>query len=221
MQSLAFFPLTNAARAAVGATPPTAAAGEGRRTFAVIMRGAGLDLVPLDEGAQAAAGQQGDGEVVAVLWATGSGATAAWYLLPRSERLAINGLCPPLPLARLEPGGLLGVGRECWMVAAVWQPQPMPAPPELAAKKCPVCGGPLSLAPVVQCGECGRWTHLERPDEPNSTEALNCFLAGGMCGECKRPASLAPQITPEPPEKLLSVADEPIWDEIEPLAIHS
>jgi len=67
------------------------------------------------------------------------------------------------------------------------------------------------MAPVVQCA-CGRWTHLERPEQPQSPDALNCYLAAGTCGDCGRAATLKPQIVPEPPEKLLpAAAGQPGW----------
>jgi hypothetical protein len=128
----------------------------------------------------------------------------AWYLVPRSHRLGINGTVPPLPLVRVEPGALLSVDGEFWLVCSVWQPKPGPAPPEVADRPCPVCGGKLGEAPVVQCPTplCGRWTHLERPDDPRSEDALNCYLAAD-CPNCHHPATLDPLFVPDPHEKLL------------------
>ena len=83
-------------------------------------------------------------------------------------------------------------------MATVCTAEPFDAPAELAAKPCPVCGAPLGEAPVVQCA-CGRCMHLEKPDTPGDDEALNCFLAVGVCGGCHQPTSLDPQVNPALP----------------------
>jgi len=124
------------------------------------------------------------------------------YLIPRQGELRLDGVAP-LTLAMLHPGTLLSIGARRWFVTTQWQPEPSPAPAELAERKCPVCGGELKLAPVVQC-TCGRYYHLEKPDAAASEPVLNCFLAGA-CGLCNRPPSLEPVLTPEPPEKLMDV----------------
>jgi hypothetical protein len=143
---------------------------------------------------------------VATLKLAGAGAEKAWYLIPQDDELAVNGFCPPLPLVRLDEGDFLTWGPRAWLVAAYWRPGPGPAPAELAEKRCPVCGGELRLAPVVQCA-CGTWKHLERPDEPESKDALNCYLAGGKCA-CGRQPVMRPEISTELPEKLLAGAEQ-------------
>jgi hypothetical protein len=97
---------------------------------------------------------------------------------------------------------LLSLGDEFWVVSNVWSPEPIVAPPELADKNCPVCGLELGCAPVVAC-LCGNYMHLERPDDPNDPEALNCYLTKAQCGACQRPTGLEPQVVPEIPEALL------------------
>ena len=139
--------------------------------------------------------------------------TSAWYAAVYSERLGINGTTPPLPLARLEPGALLSIDGHFWLVTSVWQPHPQPAPAEVAASRCPVCGGKLSEAPVVQCPDpnCGRWTHLERPDQPDSGKFLNCYLAAPECPECHHATTIDPALVPEPHEKVLPAAHDAPW----------
>jgi len=150
-------------------------------------------------------------ELVAELKCRVEDGIAAWYLAPRSQRLQVNGH-RPYPLARLEPGMLLSIGSDFWLVAKVWQPQPRPAPEELADRCCPVCGAKLSIAPVVQCGgpDCGRWTHYERPDEPDG-EFLNCFLATDTCPDCDQPVMAEATLVPEPHDKLLTTASDEHW----------
>jgi hypothetical protein len=97
------------------------------------------------------------------------------------------------------------------MVAQVWRPAAVEAPADLKDKPCPVCGGPLGAAPVIECA-CGRWVHLENPASPDDADALNCFLAAETCGECQRPAVLQAQAIPELPEKLAcGSSDEDAW----------
>jgi len=124
------------------------------------------------------------------------------YLVPRDQALFLDGV-KPLPLAALTPGSLLSLGPRRWLVTMRCQPKPAPASAELAERKCPVCGGELKLAPIVQC-PCGRYYHLEKPDAGAGEDVLNCYLASA-CGLCNRPPSLAPVLVPEPPEKLLDV----------------
>src|SRR5207249_3585639 len=124
------------------------------------------------------------------------------HVVARHPNLRIDGFAP-LPLATLSPGSLVHLGEASWFVTARWQPAPGPAPPELAERKCPVCGGELKLAPVLQC-ICGRYVHLEKPDAPAGVDVLNCALAG-PCGLCNRPPRLEPLLSPEPPDKLLDV----------------
>ena len=152
-----------------------------------------------------------DAELVAELRCCDEDGTPAWYLVVRSHRLQINGR-RPYPLTRLEPGVLLSIDRCFWLVSYVWQPQPCSVPDELADRSCPVCGGRLSAAPAVQCPgpDCGRWTHFERPEDPEGEEYLNCFLAVDPCPDCGHPAPAEPILVPEPHAKLLTpVGDEP------------
>lgn len=123
-----------------------------------------------------------------------------WWLVPKSAVMELNGI-RPLPLATIEPGDLLTAGNRCWLVTMLWTLQPAPAPEHVAARECPVCGGPLSLAPVVRC-PCGRYYHLEKPDDPGDSQSLNCFLTG-PCGVCHREASLEPKFLPSAEERLL------------------
>lgn len=149
-------------------------------------------------------GSENGALLIATLKCLDEDGNPAWYLSPRSRRLGVNGAAPPLPLARLEPGGLLSIDRDFWWISSVWQPKPGPAPAEVADSLCPVCGARLSEAPVVQCPtpHCGRWSHLERGDDPGCEDALNCYLAAD-CPHCHRPATLDPVFVPEPHQKLL------------------
>ncbi len=144
-----------------------------------------------------------DETLVATVWYAADAGHPVWYLVSRSSRLAVNGSLP-LPLARLEPGCLFSLGRTAWFVSTLWRPVPQSAPPEVADKPCPLCGAPLSAAPVVQCPSpgCGRWMHLERPEDPDSQDTLNCYLTSGQCGDCHRTTSLEPLWVPEPHDKL-------------------
>jgi len=145
---------------------------------------------------------------------------SAWYLVPESQkrhRLAVNGITPPLLMMRLEPGTLLSAGENIWMTATVWTPEPVDVPEELRDKSCPVCGGELHLAQAVQC-TCGRWMHLERPEQPDDPNALNCYLMSDTCSNCKQPTTLEPQVMPDVPDKLLPPTDEDddwLFDELD------
>ncbi len=130
-----------------------------------------------------------------------AGANPQWLLTPLSEELLHNGI-RPLPLAIIEPGEVLAFEGQCWLTSELWQPTPAPAPEKIAEKECPVCGGALKLAPVIQC-PCGRYYHLEHPETPDDPQALNCYLTAGMCGLCERKPSLDPQFLPLPPEELI------------------
>lgn len=146
---------------------------------------------------------------------TGQQAQREWLLLRRDRTLQLNGV-PVLPVASLEPGHLLAVGSHRWLVASLWKPTPRPAPLAVMNSDCPVCGAPLSAAPVVQC-PCGRYMHLEKPTEPNDPQALNCYLLAGTCGLCGRPPSLEPSLLPEPDETL--VAAESVQQTLAGLAV--
>lgn len=155
-------------------------------------------------------GPCGDGALALLRWSA-AGRDPAWLLMPCSDDVGLNGMTPPFPLARLEPGDLLSSGDRFWMIATLWRPEAVEAPADLRDKPCPVCGGNLAVAPVIQC-PCGRWVHLENPAEPDNPDALNCFLASGVCGGCGRRASLEPQVIPDVPEKLAAAPlDEDAW----------
>lgn len=152
-----------------------------------------------------------DSDLVAEVKCRVEDGAVVWYLVPRSRRLQIDGR-RPYPLARLEPGALLSIDSDFWFVANVWQPRPRPAPEELANRPCPICGATLSVAPVVRCGGhgCGRWTHYERPHEPDG-DFLNCFLATDTCPDCGQPVLAEETLVPEPHDKLLAPASEEHW----------
>jgi hypothetical protein len=154
-----------------------------------------MRLVPSDSADASAS------EAFATVMARPTSAGSGWWLVPSCDGLTINGVVP-LPLSALEAGDLLAVGSDWWLVVSQWTAEPAPAPAELADKPCPVCGGTLRLAPVCRC-RCGRYYHLEAPQNPDDGQALNCYLAG-PCGLCSRPPSLEPMLSPEPPAKLLN-----------------
>jgi hypothetical protein len=156
---------------------------------------------------------QGDHAALAILHSKLVSREPEWDLITCSEQLAVNGL-PCLPLVALEPGDLLAIGERFWLISSLWQPEAVEAPAELRDKPCPVCGGELGLAPVVQCG-CGRWAHLEKPSAPDDQDALNCYLAAGRCGGCGRVASLEPQIFPEVSHQLAGGTADADDDELE------
>jgi len=131
---------------------------------------------------------------------------ATWWLINHSQQLTVNGI-RPLSLCALEPGDLIAVKQEYWMVTVLWTPEPEPVPEKLADRDCPVCGGKLKLAPVIPCA-CGRYYHLENPQEPDNTELLNCYLTSGACGMCHREPTLEQQLIPEPHEKMLDTSYE-------------
>lgn len=124
----------------------------------------------------------------------------SWWLVPRSPQLLLDG-SPALPLAALDGGMLLMHGGQRWWLSSVWTPRPRPAPASVAKRNCPVCGGELELAPVLQC-PCGRYYHLEDPDRRNDPQLLNCYLSG-PCGLCAHEPSLEPALLPDPGEALL------------------
>jgi hypothetical protein len=133
--------------------------------------------------------------IIALLRYCGDVTNSTWVFVMCANGVALNG-SSPLPAVVVEPGALLAIGDLFWQIASLWQPEPVETPAELRDKPCPVCGGELGLAQVVQCG-CGRWTHLENASAPNDKDALNCFIAAGACGGCGRSAVLEPQISPE------------------------
>ena len=128
-----------------------------------------------------------------------------WLLLRQDRAVQVNGI-PVLPIAALEPGSLIAAGRKRWLVASLWKPAPRPAPEAVKDVDCPVCGAPLSVAPVVQC-PCGRYMHLERPDQPDDPQALNCYLLAGSCGVCGRTSNLEPSLLPVPDDTLVACED--------------
>lgn len=170
-----------------------------------------LDLFAAGEGeclclsvtasADAARARKHDSPALASLHSS-QGDEPAWYLVPRTGQLRVNGQ-QPLGLAAISAGDLISVGQNYWLVTRLWSPQRVNAPPELSGKPCPVCSGPLGQpgVQVVQCA-CGRWMHLERPERPGDPDALNCFLTCQVCGGCNQPTSLAARLIPQPSEKL-------------------
>ena len=152
--------------------------------------------VSADSNGQPADGSPGDTSHVGWLRVHLVDRETVWDLVPCTGELGLNNLPMCLPLANLESGDLLSLGNRFWMAASLWTPEPVDAPDELRDKPCPVCGGQLGLAQVVECA-CGRWTHLETPSSPHDTASLNCYLAAGKCGGCGRPALLEPQVFPE------------------------
>jgi hypothetical protein len=153
-----------------------------------------------------AAAKKIDRDALGLLWPQGTGRAAGWLFLRLSDAVAINGAVP-LGLAWLAAEDLFAVGARVWFLAWRWTPQPVEAPAELRDKKCPVCGLPLAAAPVVACA-CGRWSHLEKPEAADDSEALNCYLTSAACGGCNEPASLEPRLLPEIPEKLTLIASD-------------
>ncbi len=154
-----------------------------------------------------------EGTVVALMRHCCDSRDSAWMLAVCMNRVGLNGLTPPLAVTIIEPGELLTIGDRCWLISSLWQPEPVEAPAELRDKPCPVCGGELGRAPVVQCG-CGRWMHLENPSAPYDKEALNCYMSAGTCGGCGRRATLEPQMFPEVSDRLTCEpvdADEFAW----------
>jgi hypothetical protein len=152
------------------------------------------------------------GDVVAHVRRCPVSHNSVWVFVRCAGNVALNGL-PPLAAAVLEPGDLLAIGDRSWLIASVWQPEAVDAPAEVRDKPCPVCGGALGIAPVVQCG-CGRWAHLENASAPHDSNALNCYLAVGTCGGCGRRASLEPQVFPEVFDRLAGACveqDELSW----------
>jgi hypothetical protein len=172
----------------------------------------GLRIVPMDDARMKQASLPNGGDLVAAVKCLEEDGVPAWYFVARSERLRING-CRRSVLTRVEPGALLSIDRHFWLASFIWQPLPEPVPVELADSYCPVCGGKLSEAPVVQCPgpNCGRWVHFERPDQPETQKFLNCFLAADRCPNCGHPATVDPIVVPEPHEKLLPAPIEAPW----------
>jgi hypothetical protein len=207
MQQLCFLPVMQASNRSAEQHEIAARIDETKaidQTFGVWLEGNGaLNIAPLHHDRPQNSTEQADcGEVLALLRSEKSSGHQKWYLVTRSGRLGLNGITPPLPVAQLRPGALLSIDQQFWLVSTFWKPQPGPAPPEVADKECPVCGAELAQAPVVQCF-CGRWTHLERPEQADDGDALNCYLAAPQCADCERPATLDPLLVPEPSEKLL------------------
>jgi hypothetical protein len=135
----------------------------------------------------------------------GQAAQREWLLLRRDRAVQVNGIAV-LPVTILEPGSLISAGKKRWLVASIWTPTPRPAPGAVKDVDCPVCGAPLSVAPVVQC-PCGRYMHFERPDQPEDAQALNCYVLAGSCGICGRTSSLTPSLLPAPDETLVAEED--------------
>jgi hypothetical protein len=139
--------------------------------------------------------------LASLLYRESANSNSQWLLAPMSSRVMHNGI-RPLSLAIIEPGDVLAFENQRWLTTELWRPIPAPAPQAVAEKECSVCAGPMKLAPVIQC-PCGRYYHLEHPDNPDDPQALNCYLTAGMCGLCERKPSLDPQFLPLPPEELI------------------
>jgi len=154
---------------------------------------------------------------LAAIWSVPVTGGRGWYLVTPHDSIGINSISPLLPVARLEPGDLLWMGNRFWFVSLLSQPEVMDAPAELRDKLCPVCGSELGLVQVVQCS-CGRWMHLERPDDPEAVDALNCFLAAATCGGCGRQTSLEAVLIPAVPERMTAALDDDWMDGIDPPA---
>lgn len=139
--------------------------------------------------------------IASLLFRQAANENSQWLLTPLSDQVIHNGI-RPFTLAVLEPGDVLACQNQSWLTSELWRPTPSQAPEAVAEKECSVCGGPLNLAPVIQC-PCGRYYHLEKPETPDDPQALNCYLTAGMCGLCERKPSLDPQFLPIPPEELI------------------
>lgn len=192
-----------------------------RTAFGLWMQSSGvLRAGPLDSIDENSSGPVDGEELLAAIKCCEEDGTPVWHCVPRSSRLGIDGTTP-LSLARVEPGTLLSVDRDFWLLTRLWRPEAKPAPEEIAQLACPVCGDPLSAAPVVECPTpgCGRYTHLERPEEPDSADALNCFLVAEACGGCGQATTLKPVLLPEVDQKLLPVDDDDLGFEFECLPI--
>jgi hypothetical protein len=201
MKSLVFAPIV---REAQDAAPirPIANSSAIPGWYKVLLHHDGeLVLEGVDSTTQPTHGSTGDLPVVAWLRVHLVDREPAWNLIPCIGELGLNNMPMCLPLANLEPGDLLTLGNRLWMAASLWKPERIDAPADLRGKPCPICGGQLGLAQVVECA-CGRWTHLENPSSPNDPAALNCYLAAGNCGGCGRPAILEAQVYPEIPDCL-------------------
>jgi hypothetical protein len=159
-----------------------------------------LTAVPAN--GQEAAAKRGDARLIATLFAKPERDSHNWFAIRQNEALTVNGENPAPLLSRLEPGALWTYGQESYHVARLWKPVPRVAPPAIGAKNCPHCGGKLQLAQIVQC-LCGRYLHFERPEKPDDSEALNCYVQAGPCGKCGREPTLQAQLIPEPPDALL------------------
>ena len=135
------------------------------------------------------------GEFVARLHIRQVAGDCELVLIAAARSVQVNGR-RPFRLAIIQPGDLLSIEDATWMLVKLWRPEPADAPPELAGKPCPVCGGALGLAPVVR-HTCGRWYHFQRPDAPDDVDALNCYLAAGSCSGCSAPLTMEPVAIPD------------------------
>jgi hypothetical protein len=165
-----------------------------------------LDAQTADNGNGAAGDAR---EPVAALHGLASGDERAWYLVPHAQDLQLNGK-RPLSLAALEPGDIVSVGSGDWWVAQLFTPTRIDPPENLAGKCCPVCGFDLVelKIPVVGCS-CGRtFYHLEKPEEPDNPDVLNCWLKANQCASCQQPCSMEPRLIPEAPIKLFDQEKE-------------
>ena len=128
-------------------------------------------------------------------------------LIGASRGVQLNGR-RPFVIATIEPGDLLSVNGKTWLLIQLWRPEPTAAPTDVADKPCPVCGGPLALAPVVR-HTCGSFYHFQSPDRPHDVEALNCYVAAGACSGCAAPLDLRPAIIPAQAETIFNLEANP------------
>lgn len=198
-----------------GAGEPTVidvAPGAGKSYALRLREDSPLMATPFEPGDNLPALGDDGADIVALVHQCGDASREIWALVTIAGGLGLNAMAPPLPVAVLEPGMLLAIGDRAWFVSSLWHPTPREAPATLRDQPCPVCGGKLGLAPVVECS-CGRWSHLENPAAPDDTDALNCFIAAGKCGGCGRRATLAAHIVPEVPERLAPLPTDGQFDE--------
>ena len=125
------------------------------------------------------------------------------FLVGAESHVQVNGR-RPFGLTTIQPGDLLAVEGESWLVVQLWRPEPVEAPADFADKPCPLCGGPLALAPVVR-HTCGSFYHFQRPDRPDDVDALNCYAAAGACSSCAAPLQLDPVVIPAAAEMMFDL----------------
>lgn len=171
-----------------------------RRTYA-LSRSQGGRLVAQPESDLGTSQSRSAANFLATLYIVPVDHSCEMYLIGAQDSVQLNGR-RPFVVANIQPGDLIAAHGATWMVVTLWRPEPMEAPSESADKCCPVCGGPLALAPVVR-HTCGRFYHLERPDTPENTDVLNCYLAAGACSGCDLPLGLEPLVLPAHAQEMI------------------